>query len=88
MCRRKAFPRAAKQGRGDTAQRPPHCPDSGERERESEMPREQAQCCGDDGGVPAAFLCPILQDVMRDPVFTARAPPRERGPIALSKGPS
>ena len=36
----------------------------------------------DDGGaaaaVPAAFLCPILQDVMRDPVITARAPPRER----------
>jgi hypothetical protein len=33
-------------------------------------------CSGDDDGVeaaPPAFLCPILQDVMRDPVITARA---------------
>jgi hypothetical protein len=27
-----------------------------------------------DADVPTAFLCPILQDVMRDPVCTVRAP--------------
>ena len=49
------------------------------------MPREQACTAAayDDAAaaaqaVPAAFLCPILQDVMRDPVITARAPPHEQ----------
>jgi hypothetical protein len=38
-------------------------------------------CSGDDDGVeavPPAFLCPILQDVMRDPVITARAREQRR----------
>jgi len=54
------------------------------------MPRDDAQtehALYDDGGaaaqVPAAFLCPILQDVMRDPVITARALPRDLEPGAM-----
>jgi hypothetical protein len=46
---------------------------------------EAAPARGDDDGdadadadVPAAFLCPIMQDVMRDPVVTVRELPRIR----------